>query len=280
MLIIGFSGWALCRLATDPDPFDDPRGNLSSFRQLAYAGEPDLDRTIYFNNPDYVRPYCDPIGVSVTQVTLGGTQSTDHPLLGKPVDLIDKPALEGRNHVISFDGAEPIFPFHLRVGDSDRTVSRAKLPQDTDYPFTEYNPLQDGVSTATINAAVGRSSHLSQWTTRLAALRTDLQTASDDAKPGLEERIAMLEEEIGNPRGLHTGLFRFSMRWRNQLDGPIHGDADTLGIVTDAAKPWTVDLWFGGYDADAQGFYCSGTVEVPEADEAPTPATFVRSAVA
>ena len=57
MLTLRFSGWVSCRLATDPDPFDDPRGNLSGFRQLAYAGEPDLDRTIRFQNAPFMRSH-------------------------------------------------------------------------------------------------------------------------------------------------------------------------------------------------------------------------------
>ena len=42
MLVIEFNGWFQCRLATDPDPYDEPRG-VSGYVH-AYAGEPDLDR--------------------------------------------------------------------------------------------------------------------------------------------------------------------------------------------------------------------------------------------
>ena len=44
MIEIHFEGWFECRLATDPDPTDEPRG-VSGWT-YALAGEPDLDRII------------------------------------------------------------------------------------------------------------------------------------------------------------------------------------------------------------------------------------------
>ncbi len=37
MLVVNFAGWFQCRLATDPDPTDEPRG-VSGFT-FALAGE-------------------------------------------------------------------------------------------------------------------------------------------------------------------------------------------------------------------------------------------------
>ncbi len=56
MLSITFAGWAQCRLPTDPDPYDEPRG-VSGY-MYAYAGEPDLDRLIRFQDPPFrAHPY-------------------------------------------------------------------------------------------------------------------------------------------------------------------------------------------------------------------------------
>ena len=44
MIEVRYSGWFQCRLATDPDPYDEPRG-VSGYLH-AYVGEPDLDRRI------------------------------------------------------------------------------------------------------------------------------------------------------------------------------------------------------------------------------------------
>lgn len=268
MLIVHYSGWTSCRLPTDPDPYDDPRGNLSNFRQLAYAGEPDLDRRIWFNDPPYVRTHTDPIGVTVRQVTRAGTLVAGHPLEGAPVDLLDGAVLEGRNHVVAQDGTEPIYPFNLRVGRPGAAVSRARLPTDPSYPFPEFVPIPGGVSPVVVLAAVGRTSHFGVWTARLTALEAELTAADEEAAPGLEERIAMLRAEATAKGFLANQLIRFSMRWRNELNGPVVGDVGTvLGVAVAPETPWTADLWFGGFDADAQAFFCSGTLEVPEAGE-------------
>ena len=54
MIRINFGGWAQCRLATDPDPYDEPRGVSGYIR--AFVGEPDLDRIIRLNDPPLKGP--------------------------------------------------------------------------------------------------------------------------------------------------------------------------------------------------------------------------------
>ena len=49
MLRLRFGGWFQCRLATDPDPADEPRGVSGSIKAL--PGEPDLDRIIRLQPP-------------------------------------------------------------------------------------------------------------------------------------------------------------------------------------------------------------------------------------
>ena len=70
MLSITFAGWAQCRLATDPDPYDEPRG-VSGY-MWAYSGEVDLDRIIRFQAPPFQRTHTPEIGVSVTSVKVHG----------------------------------------------------------------------------------------------------------------------------------------------------------------------------------------------------------------
>ena len=49
MLILNFEGYFQMRMATDPDPPDEPRG-LSGYT-FALAGEPDLDNLLHLQ-PD------------------------------------------------------------------------------------------------------------------------------------------------------------------------------------------------------------------------------------
>ena len=63
--ILTFSGWVQCRMATDPDPTNDPRG-VSGY-SFAIPGEPDMDRIIYFQNRKGViqRSFCPEVGVNI-----------------------------------------------------------------------------------------------------------------------------------------------------------------------------------------------------------------------
>ncbi|NJO36229.1 MAG: hypothetical protein HC869_27470 [Rhodospirillales bacterium] len=276
MITVHFQGWASCRLATDPDPYDDPRGTLSSFRQLAYAGEPDLDRTIYFNNPPFVRSHCEPVGVTVRRVSNGLGEIAGHALVARRSICLT--SLRSKGATMS---SRPIRRsrsiLHLRVGNGAGAVARAKLPADEAYPFPEYAPLPEGVPPSVIAAAIGRSDHLDVWRRRLAKLQGEIASASEDDKPGLEARIAMLGQEAIENGFLSVRFFFASMRWRNELNGPVIGDAAAvLGPQASTEQSWIADLWFGAFDADAQGFYCSGTLDIPESTEPPIMARFYR----
>src|SRR5689334_8084955 len=113
-LWLRFEGWFQCRLATDPDPTDEPRGVSGYLR--AVAGEPDLDRVIRLQPKGAVsRTHCPPIGVRVTRVFGLEHNTTTHPLIGGKVDFLDSPKFEGRNHAAAQDGFEAVVPLHVRI---------------------------------------------------------------------------------------------------------------------------------------------------------------------
>src|SRR5438067_16813 len=103
---LGFSGWFQVRLATDPDPCDEPRG-VSGY-SWALPGEPDLDRIIRFQpNAPFLRAGCAPEvrpGVVVQHVSMSERELADHPLAHARVDLVDGPKFEGRNGIVAEDG--------------------------------------------------------------------------------------------------------------------------------------------------------------------------------
>src|SRR5262245_42367292 len=98
MLIIDFEGWFQCRLPTDPDPTDEPRG-VSGFT-FALPGEPDFDRVIRFHEPIPPRSHGPRIGVFVKSVSVDGRHVPEHPLVGGRVDLLGQPRFESRNYVL------------------------------------------------------------------------------------------------------------------------------------------------------------------------------------
>src|SRR5690348_9792772 len=113
MLKIRFRGWFQCRLATDPDPTDEPRGVSGS--TFAMVGEPDLDRVIHFQDPVAPRLAGPDVGVRVYSAARGGDDAADHALIGARVELLGSPVFEGRNGLVSEDGREPIVPLHVSV---------------------------------------------------------------------------------------------------------------------------------------------------------------------
>src|SRR5829696_4122045 len=114
MLTLHFEGWLECRLATDPDPTDEPRG-VSGWT-FAVAGEPDLDRTLRLQPEGAVnRRFGPTVGVAVRRVELFGEDVPDHRLVGATVELLDGPVFEGRNGISAEDAEEPIVPFHPRI---------------------------------------------------------------------------------------------------------------------------------------------------------------------
>src|SRR4051794_14911179 len=98
MISFEFEGWFQCRLATDPDPYDEKRG-VSGWT-FAYPGESDLDRYIRFSNAVAPRSAGPQVGVIVKRITLDGAEQSGHPLLKASVTLEDKPVFEGRNGTI------------------------------------------------------------------------------------------------------------------------------------------------------------------------------------
>jgi hypothetical protein len=86
MFSLNTAGWFQCRLATNPDAFDDLRGHGGW--TFAVSDEPDLDRIIRFQSPVAPRSHGPTVGVFVTQVTVEGSAVLRHPLIGAPVALL------------------------------------------------------------------------------------------------------------------------------------------------------------------------------------------------
>jgi hypothetical protein len=263
MLSVAFSGWAQCRLATDPDPYDEPRG-VSGY-MMAYAGEPDLDRIIRFHHPPVTRSYTPAIGVNVTGIHLDAKAVPSHPLIGAKVDLLDNPVFEGRNGAISEDGLEPVTPFHLALRQAGHHFSRATMASDPTAPYREFNASDMKRDLSFMQRATGVKSLIDVWAERLRDLKSDEARASAGERPGLLERIDFLERNLASGGGAGR-FFPFRMEWDYQLRSEIKESQDGLKMLLadypTTREPWRVAFWFGGWDADAQAFYVSGVLDI------------------
>lgn len=270
MLTIKMGGWVQCRLATDPDPYDEPRG-VSGYVH-AYAGEPDLDRTIRFQDPPFQRAYGPAIGVQVNAVFEDGVVLDEHPLIGAAVTLLGEPKFEGRNGVIAEDVLEPVFPFRLELRKGDVFVNRAIVPEDPDNPYRDFFAI-GSVSVAEVQRESGIQSLRPIWQDRLTRLTSDLELASENDRPALEERVAYLRSNLQHSGISSPDTLRFSMRFDYELKSEIEGDQSGLWreqLLPDLEPsdlPWEIRFWFGCWDSDVQCFYFSGELSVTGADE-------------
>lgn len=263
MIDIRFRGWFQVRLATDPDPYDEPRG-VSGYVH-AYAGEPDLDRVVSFQPPAFTRPHGRPVGVTVDEVVRDDTADPTHPLVGAAVDLLDQPKFEGRNGVIGDDGFEPVYPFRMAVGKDDFRVVRSVVPADPTFPYDGLFPggLEIGVNE--VSDATGESGLAPVWSRRVAALVEDLTTAEEPHRTGIAERLEFLRTNLAAGEEGATRFFFALLRYEYALASPPElTDPDGwLDGHVDPATPWTVNFWLGGWDADALCGYARGTVHLP-----------------
>lgn len=278
-LAIHFGGWIQIRLATDPDPADEPRG-VSGWT-FAVAGEPDLDRVVRLQAPPpgTHRSHAPPVGVTVCRVAVDGVVDGRHPLLHRAVDLVDEPKLEGRNGVLAIEGCEVIDPFHLVVGDDalrlakrDRFMRPGVTDDSGEYESIHLVPPEIRMRRQPIGRspaeAVKRATGIYDVhafrARRVSLLETELEAAAvaGDAVAvvAIGKRLRELRSEC--PRlGLLYTLQSFSF----DIDGPgmLHDPRAVFAGRVDTNAPWRVRFWIGGWDTDALQAYMRGCVLVP-----------------
>jgi hypothetical protein len=150
LLTLGFEGYYMCRLATDPDPTDEHRG-MSGYT-MALSAEDPLDRIIRLEvDEEFAARNLRPpardrgveIGVRVTAVAFDGRPWPDHALVGARVRLggrdepADGPVFESRNNLTGSDDnfAFVVDPFCLHVESTRGSIAiRAEDHIDPAHP--------------------------------------------------------------------------------------------------------------------------------------------------
>jgi hypothetical protein len=258
MMQLGFSGWFQCRLATDPDPTDEPRGISGS--TFALPGESDFDRIIRTQPAGTTPRSLGPeIGVSVKSVIIDGTASAQHALKDAPVTLLSDPVFEGRNGLASEDTEEPIFPFHIRIEANGIRLEREFRELDTGaWRFQKSNGVEAN------SAAMGRAGiddPAAYVANRQAGLEKQLAAATDPhQKLQLQERLRHLTIDGFGPVPLFVGL-----RYRYRLEGPWFEVRDKNGLLggTVDGSPWLLNAWVGCWDGEALCGFMEGDLTLP-----------------
>jgi hypothetical protein len=266
MLRLRFDGWFQCRLATDPDPADEPRGVSGSIKAL--PGEPDLDRIIRLQPPAFRRSHTPQVGVEVREVWLDGELAPQHPLAGAAVNLLGDPIFKGENGVVAEDGKEPIVPFVLRVA-RDRVALTRGTPDTPEYTRFPYPGLQAfGIVPAPgrIANATGIDDFQRCLDKRVERLEEDKEKEQDPTRlENIRRRISLLTEVDGRGQRTATRFFGATLPYLVPLagDGSVENPEGRLGERIDLDRPWTMEFWMGGWDPDAMCAFMQGYLSVP-----------------
>ena len=278
-----FAGWFQCRLATDPDPYDEPRG-VSGYVH-ALPGEPDLDRIIRMQPTGVTqRSHCPQVGVAVVAV-YGDSRFSQHPLIGASVQLLDDPKFEGRNHALAKDGFEAVVPCHLEIKKERFTLSRRfddsmRFPPEGRQDRDKFSQLQAGgihVSPGAIGEATGIFDLQPVWGERSQRLKADLASATDEIqKVALQARL----EAIADPS--NARFFAARMLYSVAMGGTASVE-DSRGwlpgpVVSGPESPWPLEFWFGAWDPDSLCGYAIGYLGVPLGPEGPAAVASTRVA--
>lgn len=273
VVVCSFAGWVQVRLATNPDPADEPRG-ISGY-SFALPGEPDLDRVVRTSHPVAPRSHGPAIGLAVRAVTIDGFAVPAHPLLGARVDLLGAPVFESVNDVVMPGGVQALEPFDLAVthGHGRFRLRRRDYLDPARPELTVYTAppaLLAARRTGTVTLAddllveaTGAADAPGYRAARLALLRADLAASKDPvAAAALGRRIRELE--LDDPRDRRTLSMTFIERRSYQLNGPLELD-DPDGWLATLVRhvDYPCDLTMGVWDADALSAYTTGTLTLP-----------------
>jgi hypothetical protein len=264
MLMLAFAGWFECRLATDPDPADEPRG--VSGTTFACPGEPDLDRVIRFQPGPATRRPGPAVGVRITVVSRGG-RPVGHPLIGAPVELAGEPRFEGRNRLLGVPGTEAIDPLEIVIESAGLRLSRRDWLAAGDAGLVQAGPgalgrragggIERGDAvTAALVRATGVDDFLAYRLERAAGIDAALAATRD---PLAVAALRRRREALG-------AVARMRVSYAvdiGELGG--HGSVDGLEAGVDCHTPWPLRFWMGAWDADALCGFVSGTLGLPDA---------------
>jgi hypothetical protein len=299
MLRLLFEGYYQMRMATDPDPPDDPRG-LSGYT-FALPGEPDFDHKLHFQADEkgaYQRVYGLPgapgprIGVQVVEAIENGNQRPD--LKGALVRFVDAEIVE-RNGVIVRNDLFALDPLRVRIEKAgsgepllDRVDNLSGDPDRSHLPIVEATAaqiqrrqLQGGFTDGSWKVALATGMPSPDDATLLAnrrerqrnliALRETIDPHRQPAEySGLTTRITQLDilkqwwdlTALPGPLPLDRRARQLALLadgWNVDMNGAVLANA----LGADEKKFWNLSFWMGGWDGDALCGYIQGELNVP-----------------
>jgi len=299
-LVIGYEGYFACRIATDPDPTDEPRG-MSGYT-MALAEEDPLDQAIRLQIDDeYLKRNARPplkemfrdreflLGVRVWSVTYDDAPwHAAKGLYGAPVALaggdppLAGPAFDSRNGISGNDDTMSfiVYPFNLTIG---RGGGQPTLTTKEDLPppwkMTDPHAYADRLSCVATKAeqinevseAINVYDTYGYFRDRRRYLEKLIADAEGELRAGHGDAAALEAAIQGYRSRIHQLEFwgdRVISKLQTRCDWrfPIRGQktaAGDFGGTVDTAADWANAFWFGGWDGDLLIGYMRGTLSVP-----------------
>jgi hypothetical protein len=292
-LYLSFEGYFQMRMATDPDPSDEPRG-VSGYT-FALAGEPDLDNLLHLQpdeegvverrfgvRQDAPGPR---VGVTVRQARwfdeekLVYTEAPEY--LGARVSFV-KAQLVERNGIVIRNDLFAIDPLRVQL-----RKKRGTLVLDRE-DFLDPNNPGLPITQATSEMLERRQPQALTDSSVEVAKATGLPDASNETCINNRRNLEGLLKRTRNPverAALETRISQLNIlrRWWDLSQGgkpidrrahqltlqaygwavDINGTVHVNKIGADENTDWPLSFWMGGWDGDALCAYISGYLSIP-----------------
>lgn len=275
-ITIYFAGHFGCRLATNPDPFDEPRGRSGWTR--AYPGEPDLDRVIRFSPA--LQPVREPYIQQPVQVFRTSPGDNDNSLLGAAVELRDVdgrfPCFEGRDGIVAEARKERIFPLVVRVTSTAGLCIEkeyCKTLIDIDSQVEEPIPYPD--FSEALKAELGLlaiAEYLHGLWFESLAIRIECLTRMRETTESESDR-EIFDHRLRTCISLKDGVPKKTASYKDTKRCQRYASESKKypGIVTlwpsdeqpVLSETWPLELFFFGFDQDALAGICVGKLTLP-----------------
>jgi hypothetical protein len=258
-----FEGRFQCRLSTDPDGFNNPWGQFSSFGMYAVEGpnpahpaEPPLDRIIRFQNPVALRSLCPAVGVFVRRVrgtlangTLVSFASGD-PVIGLPVELGPQCVFDAQDGVFAQPGFEPISDFSIRIGNVFSGASEPALPRPNPAaPPPSNAPYADGVLRADMVSALRPADFGypdANWTARASRIVSEKAMALGGQVAATPDEVAIRNRRI-TEHGTNAGGIQFALRLIERYRGIVDQNLSLSSTASPVLADWASRAQFPFY---------------------------------
>ena len=258
-----FAGRFQCRLATDPDPYDEPFGLRGT--ACAFPSEPPLDRIIRTSGVA-AREGCAPIGVFVTDVS-----DSQHPVLGllagaavtlEPQTAAEGPFFESWSGINAVPWEEPLSCLDVKIAVAGTTLLRRSHSRRMIKPLalqpTLSRPAFDHLKVVADSVAATDAAELS---TRRAFLAERV----DSARRPEDRDLALLRLSLvaASDREFGRDAYRLGLCWECPLDGlaVVSDEIGATGVT--ASSNWLVRLLFTRWDFDSLSGVLVGSLTLP-----------------